>query len=303
MKILFIILLSAISCKCIQAQSVGIGTGTPNASAALDITSSTKGILIPRMTTSQRFSIPAPPAGLLVYDTDKNEFHQYNGTTWLAMLDADYWSRPITSRSRISNLNDSVGIGTNSPTERLDVNGNIRARNNLIADGNVITSSGLLVDNTSGTLQFTNTGVSKGFFQLSGSNIRTGTNSGNSTGNFIIRMNGNDRVTIDPSGNMDLDGKITRSTITGNTSLLPVCMGRVNSDGSIAAGTGNFTINRTTLAGYHYEIICSQITPSSIMIVTPFEMVSVPYVADHYGAGMQVYCSSLIAFQFVIYNL
>lgn len=48
-----------------SAQSgVGIGTTTPNASAALDVTSTTKGLLIPRMTTAQRTAIASPAAGL-----------------------------------------------------------------------------------------------------------------------------------------------------------------------------------------------------------------------------------------------
>jgi len=53
-----------------RAQSVGIGTPTPNASAALDIKASDKGLLIPRLTAAQRAGIAAPPQGLMVYQTD-----------------------------------------------------------------------------------------------------------------------------------------------------------------------------------------------------------------------------------------
>ncbi|SHG51019.1 hypothetical protein SAMN05444362_1501, partial [Dysgonomonas macrotermitis] len=52
----------------LQAQ-VGINTSTPNASAAMDIVSTEKGILLPRMTTVQKSAIVAPAEGLLVYDT------------------------------------------------------------------------------------------------------------------------------------------------------------------------------------------------------------------------------------------
>jgi hypothetical protein len=49
---------------------VGIGTTTPNASAALDITSTTSGLLPPRMTATQRNAIASPAAGLIVYCTN-----------------------------------------------------------------------------------------------------------------------------------------------------------------------------------------------------------------------------------------
>lgn len=60
------------------------GTG-PVASAMLDITSTDKGLLIPRMNTSQRTGISAPATGLMVYDTDLNQFWFYNGTAWGAV--------------------------------------------------------------------------------------------------------------------------------------------------------------------------------------------------------------------------
>lgn len=48
----------------------GIGTTTPDASAKLDVTSTTKGLLAPRMTSAQRAAITLPANGLLVYQTD-----------------------------------------------------------------------------------------------------------------------------------------------------------------------------------------------------------------------------------------
>lgn len=54
----------------------------PDASAMLEITSSEKGILIPRMTSTQRTDISSPATGLLVFDTETGSFWFYNGTTW-----------------------------------------------------------------------------------------------------------------------------------------------------------------------------------------------------------------------------
>ena len=51
-----------------QNQNVGIGTTSPNARAQLDITSNNKGILIPRLTTTQSNNIVNPLAGLMIYN-------------------------------------------------------------------------------------------------------------------------------------------------------------------------------------------------------------------------------------------
>jgi len=59
---------------------VGIGTVTPEVSAMLDVSSTTKGMLTPRMTTAQRLVITTPADGLMVYDTDLKSFFHYNSS-------------------------------------------------------------------------------------------------------------------------------------------------------------------------------------------------------------------------------
>jgi uncharacterized protein (TIGR02145 family) len=63
---------------------VGVGTATPDASAALDIESTTKGLLLPRLTTVQRDAIVSPVAGLAVYciDCNSGEISFFNGSIW-----------------------------------------------------------------------------------------------------------------------------------------------------------------------------------------------------------------------------
>ena len=62
---------------------VGIGTTTPNQSSALDITDSTKGLLIPRMTIVKRNAIISPAVGLMVYQIDSIKgFWYFDGTNW-----------------------------------------------------------------------------------------------------------------------------------------------------------------------------------------------------------------------------
>lgn len=61
----------------------GIGTLAPDASAMLDVTSTTKGMLVPRLTTAQRTAVATPANGLLVYDTDTKTFWFFKtGSGW-----------------------------------------------------------------------------------------------------------------------------------------------------------------------------------------------------------------------------
>ncbi|MEI7980501.1 MAG: hypothetical protein WCI71_02540 [Bacteroidota bacterium] len=63
---------------------LGIGTTNPDNSAILDVSSSTKGFLPPRMTTIQRDAITSPVAGLTIYNTSKNCNDTYNGSFWVS---------------------------------------------------------------------------------------------------------------------------------------------------------------------------------------------------------------------------
>jgi uncharacterized protein (TIGR02145 family) len=74
---------------------VGINTdGTsPNSSAMLDVKSTSKGLLPPRMTTSQRNAVSSPVAGLIVFNTDTKTLDIYSGTSWVQLVPANLgWS-------------------------------------------------------------------------------------------------------------------------------------------------------------------------------------------------------------------
>jgi hypothetical protein len=64
-------------------QSVGIGTTNPNSSAVLDLTSSNKGVLLPRMSTTQRNAIVSPATGLTIFNTDDQCTDIFDGTNWI----------------------------------------------------------------------------------------------------------------------------------------------------------------------------------------------------------------------------
>jgi Protein of unknown function (DUF2793) len=62
--------------------ALGIGTATPSASSVLDLTSTTKGFLLPRMTTGQRNAISSAPEGLMVHDTDAHSPYVLSASNW-----------------------------------------------------------------------------------------------------------------------------------------------------------------------------------------------------------------------------
>ena len=76
-----------ISCSlCSYSQNVGVGTNTPHASAALEVKDSSRGILIPRMTATQRTSIASPAEGLMVYQVDSAKgFWYWEGSSWISV--------------------------------------------------------------------------------------------------------------------------------------------------------------------------------------------------------------------------
>jgi hypothetical protein len=62
--------------------NVGIGTSSPSASAILDAQSTTKGVRMPNMTTTQKNAISSPAAGLMVFDTTLSKLCVYSGSAW-----------------------------------------------------------------------------------------------------------------------------------------------------------------------------------------------------------------------------
>lgn len=89
------------------AQSVGIGTTTPHAASLLDITSTTKGMLVPRMTQAQRDAIASPPPGLMIFNTTTNNFNFNTGTGWNSLTSTN----PSTGLpNKLLKFNTTLGI-------------------------------------------------------------------------------------------------------------------------------------------------------------------------------------------------
>ncbi|MCF6367208.1 MAG: hypothetical protein L3J35_13550, partial [Bacteroidales bacterium] len=113
------------------SQGVKISTtgGNPDGSAILEIESTNRGLLIPRMTTAQRTSIVTPAQGLLVFDSSLGSFFiygkNYEGKTgWIDLSsDAGLWTKNASS-VYLTNSTYNIGVGTDSPTGKFVVQAN-----------------------------------------------------------------------------------------------------------------------------------------------------------------------------------
>lgn len=148
----YLFLLNFILLSSINFAQVGIGTSNPNASAVLDINSNNKGVLIPKLSSSERTNIINPANGLLIYNTTCNclEYNQGSPTVpnWISLdkswslsgnsnsnptvdfigtLDAkDFVIKTNNTEALRVDTTGNMGIGTILPKAKLDVNGTIK---------------------------------------------------------------------------------------------------------------------------------------------------------------------------------
>jgi hypothetical protein len=84
--------------------SVGIGTTTPNASAKLEVNSTDKGFLLPRMTNAQRLAIATPSSGLMVFVYDTQSLWIFRDGSWMEYTE-NLWQRTGLFQDVIKNTN------------------------------------------------------------------------------------------------------------------------------------------------------------------------------------------------------
>jgi hypothetical protein len=108
-------------------QSVGVNTPTPDPSAILDISATDKGLLIPRVDSTQRSNIVNPATGLMVYDTDSKSFWHYDGE-WIEISSkaSDIWLKKSTIESATRSdtaifFPGNVAIGKDTSSATLNV--------------------------------------------------------------------------------------------------------------------------------------------------------------------------------------
>lgn len=192
-----IVLLLLLTPFILFAQSVAINTDGTQAdnTALLDIKSTTKGLLIPRMTSAERTAIPAPALGLTVFDINTISYWIYRGDLnngWVEMVHSqqNYWT-PTGIHIYNNNLGN-VGIGTNTPASKLTING---------------------IDPVIGLM---NNGIATGSIQANGFDMKIGTHPDNPVGDIIFQPKGIDRVWITENGKVGVGTPTPTGILTVN---------------------------------------------------------------------------------------
>ncbi|RTQ49618.1 hypothetical protein EJV47_12435 [Hymenobacter gummosus] len=161
--------------------AVGIGTSSPNAKAALDISSTDKGLLIPRLDSLQRASISSPPDGLMVFQTDgRRGFWYAVGGQWLYLPDKTKAGDNLGNHTLTRNLNLAsfrlVGGSATTPGTnglRIDGNGLVRLSTAIRPSNTYDNGAGLhLFDADAGLLVRTSIGYGPAVPPISGSGDR-----------------------------------------------------------------------------------------------------------------------------------
>jgi hypothetical protein len=103
--------LSVVLAHRLLPQGVGISETsiTPSPSAILELRSSVRGLLTPRMTTAERNAVASPATGLLIFNTTTNEFNVYNGSAWVS-----YFSFASVTSGGVPYFNSSSSMASSS---------------------------------------------------------------------------------------------------------------------------------------------------------------------------------------------
>ena len=122
--------------------SINADNSPADNSAMLDVKSTSKGMLVPRMTIAQRNLISSPANGLLVFCTDNNQYYTNKGIpaapNWVMV--GSQW---ITNGSKIYYLDGNVGIGAINPLLKLQVGGKIAAEYGSATSPSFVFNNGL----------------------------------------------------------------------------------------------------------------------------------------------------------------
>jgi|GEM_PF-1425159 len=227
--ILFVICALFSATQLVSQDNVGIGTSTPHASAALEVTSNNKGVLFPRMSSAQRTAISGVE-GLLVFDTDSSSFYFHDGAIWVKLA---------------SGLTDAEnGLTIDAVSKRLKIGGEL-LEPTTIKHGNYTFHHNL---DGSGDFKIQDNGVFK-FGVIDNGRVTIGANANVGAFNVTGQSFYSDKLTLRDGavGAADLI-KINREGGAGVLETLKsgVVKNRIHADSSSYVTGGNFGIGTST---------------------------------------------------------
>jgi uncharacterized protein (TIGR02145 family) len=230
-------------CLCANAKAqLGINTdgSAPDNSAMLDVKSTTKGFLAPRMTIAQRNAIVSPATGLLVFCTDNNQYYSNQGSptspSWVTLM-----SEWLTIGSNIYYGAGNVGIGCAQPHGPLQLS-------NLLGNRKII-----LYELANDDHQYYGFGINDHTlrYQVNTTADRHAFFAGNGSSSSVelMRIQGNGTVAIgttspSPSAALDVN--------SNNKGFLPPRMTKVQRDAVTSPATGLVIYQTDNTSGYYY---------------------------------------------------
>jgi len=253
MKRFILFVLCVCVCTNLFAQSFAINTdgSTANNSALLDIKSTTKGLLIPRMNKTQRNAIATPANGLLIYQNapDSTGFYFYDGSAWVWLSNpapANAWNingnsgtNPASNYIGTSDNNDlsfgvnglfrmrlsgesALGIGEMFPKYPLDISTGQAGINNCTQTGMRVKNIGTISNNCDLGFLF---GYNDPFTNSNDAVVwNYGNNPGNNSKNIIFGLGGFERMRLNSNGFLGLGNTSPSYTLdvkTGTAAVNP----------------------------------------------------------------------------------
>lgn len=265
-KIYLVFIANILMLTIVNAQdNVGIGTLTPNAKALLDLTSTNKGLMVPRLSTVQRLAINPvgnADASLLVYDTNDNLFYFWNGTQWVPFpTNGNNISLNYNATTGVLQLVDNGGTltttiapNTDSQTLTLNTTTNILS----ISGGNTVDLTPYVNTDNQDLTAATLTGTTLTISIQNGNPVSVDLSALLGTDNQTLTLAGTDLSisngnTIDLSPFVNTDNQdLTSATLTGTNLTIEIQNGApVTVDLSSLVGTDNQTL---TLTGNNLSI-------------------------------------------------
>jgi hypothetical protein len=198
---------------------IGIGTSSPDASAALDITSTNKGMLIPRVAltgATDAITVPSPATGLLVYNTNNSVIDGVGIYLNSGTSSAPSWGRIISQSATYYSPTIKLSVKGNSTvlTTGAGAYGNLTLGNVSFSDGNYNTTTNKY------------TVPSNGYYQISANITYSSNANGYNNASLNSRINGTTNYTLATFSAVNSDfysgGTLTLPLVAGDTIELTV---------------------------------------------------------------------------------